>query len=115
MTVTIHELAIDTFVHMLGTLNHLLDKATEHAAARKFNVADLVGARLSPDMFPFSTQVYLSCHHAKDGCERLLGREPPTIERIQETFEQVGARVKATVEYRTACRARRSTAPSSAA
>jgi hypothetical protein len=100
MTLTIHELAIDTFAHMLGTLSHLLDKAAAHAAARKYNVGDLVAARLSPDMFPFGTQVYLVCHHAKDGCERLMGREPPTLERgLQESFEQLGTRVKATLEY----------------
>jgi hypothetical protein len=100
MTVTIHELAIDTFVHMLGTLNHLLDKATEHAAARKFNVADLVAARLSPDMFPLGTQIYIACHHAKDGPQRLMGREPPTLERgLAETFDQLRARVGATLDY----------------
>jgi hypothetical protein len=99
MTITIHELAIDTFVHMLGTLTHLMDKAAEHAAARKFEVSVLINARLMPDMFPFSTQVYLACHHAKDGAARLTGETPPSIERFQETFEQLGARVKTTTEY----------------
>src|SRR5579859_1678393 len=100
MTITLHEIAIDSFVHMLGTLSHLLDKAGEHASARKFNVADLVNARLSPDMFTFGTQVYLACHHAKDGPERLMGHESPVLERgLQETFEQVVARVKSTVDY----------------
>jgi hypothetical protein len=99
MTITIHELAIDTFVNMLGTLNHLFDKAAEHAASRKYNVGDLATARLAPDMFPFSTQVYLACHHAKDGPERLMGHEPLPIERFQENFEQLGARVSATLDY----------------
>jgi len=100
MTITIHELAIDTFVHMLGTLSHLLDKAADHAGARKFNVADLVGSRLSPDMFPLGTQVYIACHHAKDGPQRLMGREPPVLERgLVETFDQLRARVGSTLDY----------------
>jgi uncharacterized protein len=100
MTITLHDLAIDTFVHMLGTLNHLFHKASEHAAARKIHIADLVTFRLSPDMFPFSTQVYLACHHAKDGPARLMGQEPPTLERgLQESFEQLGARVRSTIEH----------------
>lgn len=100
MTITLHDLAIDTFVHMLGTLNHLFGKATEHAAARKFPVGDLVSFRLSPDMLPLSTQVYLACHHAKDGPARLMGQEPPALERgLQESFEQITARVRATIEH----------------
>ena len=100
MTITIHELAIDTFVHMLGTVTHVLDKAARHAEARKFNIADLVTARLAPDMFPLSTQVYLACYHAKDGPMRLLGQEPLALERgLQETFEQLGTRIKATLDF----------------
>jgi hypothetical protein len=99
MTITMHELAIDTFVHMLGTLTHVLDKAAEHAAARKYELSVLAGARLAPDMFPLSTQIYLACHHAKDGPARLIGEEPPILERFQENFEQLGPRIAATVEH----------------
>lgn len=99
MTISIHALAIDTFVNMLGTLTHLLDKAAEHAAARKFEVSVLAAARLSPDMFPLSTQVYLACHHAKDGPARVLGQPPPELERFQESFEQLAPRVRATLDH----------------
>lgn len=99
MTITIQELAIDTFVHMLGTLGHVLDKAAEHAAARKFEVSVFATARLAPDMFPLSTQIYLACHHAKDGTARLIGQEPPTLERFQENFDQLGPRIERTLEY----------------
>ena len=100
MTLSLHELAIDTFVHMLGDLTHVLDKAARHAEARKIPVDDLARFRLAPDMFPLSTQVYLACHHAKDGPARLLGQEPPALERgLQETFEQAGARLKTTLDH----------------
>jgi hypothetical protein len=100
MTITIHEFAIDTYVHMLGTLTHVLDKAAKHAEARKFSVADLATARLSPDMLPLSTQVYLACYHAKDGTARLTGQEAPTLERgVRWPFEQLGPEIQATVEY----------------
>lgn len=100
MTLSLHELAIDTFVHMLGDLTHVLDKAARHAEARKIPVDDLARFRLAPDMFPLSTQVYLACHHAKDGPARLLGQEPPALERgLQETFEQSVARLKTTLDH----------------
>jgi hypothetical protein len=100
MPISLHELAIDTFVHMLGDLTHVLDKAAKHALARNFPVDDLARCRLSPDMFPLSTQVYLACFHAKDGPARLLGQEAGMPERgLQETFEQLGARLKATLDH----------------
>jgi hypothetical protein len=100
MPITLHELAIDTFVHMLGDLSHVLDKGAKHAQARNFPADDLAQFRLSPDMLPLSSQVRLACHHAKDGPARLLGQEPPALERgMQETFEQLVARVKATLDH----------------
>jgi len=100
MPITLHEIAIDTFVHMLGDLSHMLDKAAKHAQARNFPVDDLARFRLSPDMFPLSTQVYLACFHAKDGPARLLGQQAGMPERgLQENFEQICARIKATLEH----------------
>lgn len=98
MSITFHELAVDSFVHMLGTLNSLLHKARDHAAARKFDVASLLAARLAPDMFPLSTQIYLSCHHARDAIARLTGQDAPVLERSEENFDQLVARIKATLE-----------------
>jgi hypothetical protein len=100
MPISLHELAIDTFIHMLGDLTHVLDKATKHAQARNFPVDDLARFRLAPDMYPLSTQVYLACFYAKDGPARLLGQEAGMPERgLQETFEQAGARLKATLDH----------------
>lgn len=99
MTITLHELAIETFVHMLGDLGRVLDKAAAHAAARKYSVDHLATSRLAPDMFPLSTQIYLACHHAKDGPARLMGQEPPALQiGFQEGFEQATARVRSTLE-----------------
>jgi hypothetical protein len=99
MSITLHDLAIETFVHMLGDLSHVLDKAAKHAQARNFPVDDLAKFRLSPDKLPLSTQVYLACFHASDGPARLLGKEAGMPERgLQENFEQLGARIKATLD-----------------
>lgn len=100
MPITLHDLAIGTFVHLLGDLSHVLDKAAKHAQARNFPADDLAAFRLAPDMFPLATQVYLACHHAKDGPARLLGQEPGMPERgLQENFEQIRARIKATLDH----------------
>ena len=65
MTLTIHEFATDTYVHMLGTLTHVLDKATKHAEARKVK-----GLRIAAE--GFADRVY-----ADDGqlVSRKLGKD----------------------------------------
>lgn len=97
MTLSLHDLAIETFVPMLGTLTHLLDKAAAHAAARNLDVAVLVDARLAPDMLPFNSQVRLACQHARGAVERLAGQDPP-MERVQENFAQLVTRVRTAIE-----------------
>lgn len=100
MPITLHELAIDTFVHMLSDLTHVLDKAARHAEARKFPADDLARFRLAPDMLPLSAQIYLACFHAKDGPARLLGQDAAMPERgLQESFEQLGERIQATLHH----------------
>lgn len=100
MPITLHELAIDTFMHMLSDLSHVLDKGAKYAQARNFPADDLARFRLAPDMFPLATQVYLACYHAKDGPARLLGHESAMPERgLQENFEQLSTRIKATLDH----------------
>jgi uncharacterized protein len=98
MTLSLHDFATETFVPMLGTLTHLLDKAAAHAAAKNVDVATLVDARLAPDMLPFSSQVRLACQHAEVAVAHLTGQEPPPMERVHQTFEQLVTRVRATLE-----------------
>jgi len=98
MTLSIYDFAIDAFVPMLGTLTHLLDKLTAHAAARSVDVASLVDARLAPDMLPFGSQVRLACQHAAHAVARLIGEDPPPMERVHESFEQLSTRVRTTIE-----------------
>ena len=45
--------AISQCVQMLKNLESWLDKAEEHAAAKKFDVGVLMAGRLAPDMKPF--------------------------------------------------------------
>ena len=50
------------------SLAHLLtclDKAEQHAAAKKFDTNVLMNSRLAPDMQPFTYQVRSACDYAK--------------------------------------------------
>jgi hypothetical protein len=90
-------LAIGTFVPTLRTLGHLFEKAEEHARTKGVDIDALVGARLAPDMYPFSMQVQLACYQAKAGVARLTGEEPPPPPKDDEGFEALKRRVEQTV------------------
>lgn len=73
MKLTLHDMAIGSFVPMLESLAQWLDKADAFAKGKKL---DLAGARLAPDMYTLAQQVMLSCHHARDAAARLCGKKP---------------------------------------
>ncbi|MGO9451540.1 MAG: DUF1993 family protein [Candidatus Binataceae bacterium] len=99
MKISIHAIAIDTFVPMLGALSSILDKGAQHASAKKFDSAVLVNARLAPDMFPLVKQVQLACDHAKNVTARLIGQEPPPFEDNEQTLDELKARIARTIGY----------------
>lgn len=92
MTVSLHALAIDTFVTRLQNLAHILARGAD-----KLDPSTLVGLRLAPDMHPLTRQVQFVCQQALDAAAWLSGRTPPTAEHPEETFAQLQDRIKATI------------------
>jgi uncharacterized protein len=103
--ISMHAMAIDTFVPMLRALSDVLDKGARHAAAKGFEPAILVNARLAPDMFPLVKQVQIACDHAKNAAARLTGQEPPRFEDTEQTLDELKARIARTIEYVQTARA----------
>jgi len=93
MSHSIHDSTIGTFNRMLGALDRILTKAEAHAEARKFEPANLLQARLFPDMLPLTRQVQIACDMAKSGTARLAGMEPPKHEDTETTFAELHARI----------------------
>ena len=99
MKISVPALSVDVFVKTLGNLSVLLDKGQAYAAARKFDPAVLVNARLAPDMHPLSRQVQLACDIAKNGCARLAAQQPPSFQDTEQTLDELKARIAKTVDY----------------
>jgi uncharacterized protein len=91
-------LAIDTFVPALRTLAAVLDKGAAHAREKGTDPEPLLKERLAPDMFPLSSQIQIACYHAKDGCARATGHEPPKIDVKELTFDQHRALIASTID-----------------
>jgi hypothetical protein len=102
--ISMHTMAIDTFVPMLRSLSEILDKGAQHARAKKLDPASLVNARLATDMYPLVKQVQLACDQAKNTTARLMGTEPPRSEDNEKTFDELKARIATTEGRYHECR-----------
>lgn len=91
--------SIDVFASTLSSLSAILEKAAASAAARKFDPAVLLGARLAPDMFPLTRQVQIACDLAKNSVARLVGRDPPRFEDTETSIGELRARIARTIDY----------------
>lgn len=99
MSLTMYQASIPVFIHMLGNLSKILDKAAEHAEAKKIDPAIFINARLAPDMYPLSRQVQIATDMAKGCAARLAGIEVPSYADNESTFPELQARVAKTVAF----------------
>src|ERR1700722_16392222 len=83
----------------LKNLETCLDKAEQHAAAKKFDVGVLMTSRLAPDMQPLIYQVQSACDYVKAAAAWLSGQTPPKHEDNEKTLEELRARIRKTVAF----------------
>ena len=99
MTLSMYHASAPRFANILKNLSTILDKAQAHCEARKIDPLVLTGARLFPDMFPFSRQVQIATDTAKGAVSRLAGVEIPKYEDSEQTFAELKARIAKTIDY----------------
>ncbi|MGH8223870.1 MAG: DUF1993 family protein [Woeseiaceae bacterium] len=96
MKISMYEASVRPGIRMMNNLAAVLEKAVQHAQAKKIDPEVLVGARLAPDMFPLSRQVQIASDSAKAGAARLAGVEPPVYEDNEKSLSDLIARAKKT-------------------
>jgi hypothetical protein len=99
MKISMHAMSVELFSNTLGNLSAILDKGLAHATSRKFDPGVLLASRLAPDMLPLTRQVQIACDVAKSAVARLAGQEPRRFEDNETSFEQLRARIAATIDY----------------
>src|SRR6476661_5459420 len=99
MTISMYQASVPRFANILRNLSAILDKAEAHCAAKKIEPAALTGARLFPDMFPFTRQVQIACDTAKGAVARLAGADIPKHEDTEQTFAELKARIAKTIDF----------------
>lgn len=88
MSASLHRVVQDTFAPTLDAMAAWL----EHDGVR----ADVVGARLAPDMYTLAQQVQLACHHAEDAVSRLRGRGPAPMPDLPTDLDALRRRLRRT-------------------
>jgi len=99
MTISMYQVSIPRFVHMLNNLAVILDKAQSYAEAKKIDAATLPSSRLFPDMLPLTSQVRIACDTAKRAAAMLAGVENPAYEDNETTIPELKARIEKTVAF----------------
>jgi hypothetical protein len=94
-----YQASVPAFVHALNALSKILDKGAAYAKEKGSDPAELINARLAPDMFPLSRQVQIAADNAKGATARLAGREIPKFEDTESTFAELKARIAKTLDF----------------
>lgn len=99
MSLTMYEASIPVFIRSLRNLSAILDKAIAHAEANGLDPAQLIEARLAPDMFTMGRQVQAASDAAKLCAARLTGSEIPSFPDTEKTFPELKQRIAKTIAY----------------
>ncbi|HDR8922836.1 MULTISPECIES: DUF1993 domain-containing protein [Burkholderia cepacia complex] len=94
MTFSLYDAVIPTYVQMLGTLIHLLEKAEAHCVEYSLPPTTLINARLAEDMYPFTYQVKSAVLHSIGAIEGVRrGTFSPDRTEPPVSFDELKQRV----------------------
>jgi hypothetical protein len=95
----IYDLTVPQLTKVLKNIDSWLAAATSHAEKKKFDVNNLMKARLAPDQYALDRQVQSACDNAKFIAGRLAGKDYPAHPDTETTIEQLRARTAAVIGY----------------
>jgi hypothetical protein len=98
MPLSLYAATVPSFQQILGALSGLILKAEAHCKEKSLEPAELIQARLAPDMFPFAYQVKSTAVHSLGAIEGALkGVFSPDLSPPPDTFEGLKTRVAETL------------------
>jgi len=94
MSFGMYEASVPIFVRSLTNMRNWLDKA-----AQEKSEAELMEARLAPDMRPLPAQYQMASDSAKSALARLTGTEAPSMPDTEANFAELKDRCDRTIAY----------------
>ena len=98
MAITMYSAAVPVFIQHLTGLKGVLEKGEAAVTAKKLDPNVVLNLRLYPDMFTLARQVRQASEHAL-GAGRAAGVEVPKLPDIDNSFEEMKARIDKTVDF----------------
>jgi len=95
MSLTLHQASAPIFVRGLTSLSHLIDKAIEAG----LDEADLMAARLAPDMLPFPAQIRMASFSGRSAVARLTGQPWPKTDDSEATLAELKATIAMSIAF----------------
>jgi len=90
MPISYYDASVATYLQILGAMTGVLEKGLTHFHANNVDPETIVGARLAPDMLPFSFQIHSVVHHSLGAIEGIkIGTFKPPGEKPPHTYAQL--------------------------
>jgi uncharacterized protein len=99
MATELYDLSVPAFLRGFKAMAAFLEKARAHADEHGIAPEDLLNARLCEDMAPLTSQVQRASDAAKFAAARLAGIEAPAMPDTEASFDELQARIAATVAF----------------
>jgi hypothetical protein len=99
MATELYDITVPVFLRGFKALAAFLDKARAWADENGVAHDDLLSARLYEDMAPLSSQIQRVSDGAKFAMARLAQIEAPSMADTETSFDELQARIAATVEF----------------
>lgn len=99
MSISMYSASVPVFTKTLTNMLTWLDKAEAHAAAKGFDTAVYMSARLAPDMLALPSQVRIASDSAKGCAARLSGLDNPVFEDNETTLDELRQRIRKTLAF----------------
>lgn len=96
---TLFDASAPVFLRYLRQLDGLLARAENHAAQHGVPPAEILQARLAPDMLPFCQQVEIAANFALRACAPLANLPLPPYGPACTTFAALHARIAAAHDF----------------
>lgn len=107
MSLSMYDLTVPRFQHIIATLQNILHKAEDFSAAKNLDVNVLASCRLIADMYPLAKQIQIVSDQTKGCVARLAGDKPPSFEDNEKTLPELIERLQRTLDFITTVDAER--------
>ena len=99
MPLSLYDISIPPLIRARRNMAFHLDKGRAYADEKGIAHGELTGARLIDDMHPLTAQVQRASDTAKFLAVRAGGLTAPSMADTEQTFDELQARIKATIDF----------------